>query len=122
MSVMDIVRKWSEKKKEKSLKYKELEEDYKLHKMLEDRQKSSNKRELEDYYKRKEEEAIKRELDAIHKQEAKNHWKTDISMINSQKRILKNDRPILKEKNIFKDNKRIFSKEHSKKYSMGVLK
>jgi hypothetical protein len=104
MGLMETIRKWSDRKKEKSAKFKELEEDYKLNKMLADRQKSSNERELEAHMKRLREDDIKRKLDSIHDQQTKDNWKSK-PILNSQKSILKNDRPILKEKHIFMNNK-----------------
>jgi len=72
--------------------------------MLLERKKSSNRRELEKYYKDKEESEIKKQLDIIHKQENKDNWKSN-SILTKGSSILKDDRPILKEKNIFKMNK-----------------
>ena len=53
----------------------------------------------ESYYKKQREESIKEELDTIHKQQNKDSWKGTMSL--KQKDMLKDDRPILKEKNIF---------------------
>ena len=100
---MDIVRNWSDKKKMRSKKYKELEEDYRLNKMLEDRQKSSNERELESYIKEERERKIKEQLDVVRKKKSKEMWKGN--NMSGGKTILRNERPILKEKNIFKGSK-----------------
>ena len=100
MSIMDLVRKWKENKKQKSEKFKELQEDYRLQKMLEERQKSANQRELESYYKEQREKQIKEELDEIRKQKKKEMWHGNNFAGKSS--ILRNERPILKEKNIFK--------------------
>jgi hypothetical protein len=103
MGVMALVRKWQERKKEKSEKFKQMQEEDKLNEMLLERKKSSNRRELERYYKEQEEKQIKEALDKIHKQQNKESWKGN--NFNNKMTILKDDRPILKEKNIFMDNK-----------------
>jgi len=106
MSVMDIVRNWSENRKSKSETFKKMQEQDKLENMLLERKKSSNRRELEKYYKDKEESEIKKQLDIIHKQENKDNWKSN-SILTKGSSILKDDRPILKEKNIFKTSKKM---------------
>ncbi len=103
MGIMDTIRKFSEKKNMKSQKFKDMEEDYRLNKMLEDRQKSSNRRELERHFKESEEKDIKMQLDMIRKQKNKESWKGNNLMKGNS--MLKDDRPILKEKNIFVDNR-----------------
>jgi len=102
MSVMDIVRKWSEKKNVKKAKFKEAQEDMQVQKLLEERQKSSNERELERYMKEQREADIKRQLDSIRKKQRKELWSGRNSMFHQKTNILNNDKPILKEKNIFK--------------------
>jgi len=106
MSVMDIVRNWSERRKEKSKKFQTLQEDDKLNDMLEERKKSSNRRELERYMKDQEEAEIKKQLEIIHKQQNKDNWKSN-PILTKGASMLKDDRPILKEKNIFKHNKNV---------------
>jgi len=103
MSLMDAVRRMGEKRKETKEKFKQLQEDDKLNTMLEERKKSSNQRELEKYYKDKEEKRIKEALDKVHHQQTKESWKG--TTLSKQPSILKDNRPILKEKNIFLDNK-----------------
>jgi len=102
---MDLVRKWGEKKKVKSEKFKEMQEDYRLNKMLEERQKSSNERELERYFKEEREKHIKEQLDAVRKKKTQEAWKGG-NNLKKQTSIMRNERPILKEKNIFKHNKK----------------
>ena len=104
MSLMDAIRRMGERKKITKEKFKEAQENMKIEKMLEQRQKSSNERELEKYMKDQRELQIKCELDKIHKKQNQDNWKGN-NPLKSQTSILKNDRPILKEKNIFLDNK-----------------
>lgn len=104
MGIMDMIRKVSENKKMKSEKFKQMQEDDRLNTMLEERKKGANKRELEKYYKDQEEAEIKKALDKIHHQQNKDMWSSK-SILKSGTPITRNDRPILKEKNIFLDKK-----------------
>jgi len=104
MSLMDAIRRMGERKKITKEKFKEAQENMKIEKMLNERAKSSNERELEKYMKDQRELQIKCELDKIHKKQNQDNWKGN-NPLKSQTSILKNDRPILKEKNIFLDNK-----------------
>lgn len=112
MTIMDFVRKIGESRKLKSEKFKKMEEDYRLQKMLEDRQKSSTERELEKIYNKKREERLKQELDKIRHQENREHW-TNNSVLKGSKNIMKHENrildsgsSILKQKNLFKANKK----------------
>ena len=100
---MDMIRKWKDRKGETSSKFKEMQEDYRLNKMLEDRQKSANERELEKHMKDKREAEIKAQLDVIRRDKSKELWKG--GMLKEKTTILQNGRPILKEKNIFMDKR-----------------
>ena len=102
MGIMDTIRKLSESKKMKSEKFKQMQEDDRLNEMLYERKKSANERELEGYYKKKREEQIKKELDVIRKRQTKEAWSGNSF---KDKYMFKSDRPILKEKNIFIDQK-----------------
>lgn len=95
----------SENKEEFKKKFRDAQENLKIEKTIEERQKSSNRRELERYLKEQEEINIKKELDKIHKKQNSELWKSPNSILNQKTTILKNDRPILMEKNIFLDNK-----------------
>jgi glutamate synthase domain-containing protein 3 len=102
MTIMDMIRNWNDKKKEKSEKFKKMQEDYRLNKMLEERQKSANERELDRYMKEQREEQIKSELTKIRNKKNKDSWKGNIL---SGRYMFENDKPILKEKNIFIDHR-----------------
>lgn len=105
MGIIDLVRKISEKKHEKSKKFKEMQEDDRLNTMLEERKLSANERELLKIMKQKREDNIKVQLDKIHKQQNTDMWKSKHGVLDKGISITKNDRPILQEKNIFLDNK-----------------
>lgn len=102
---MDMIRKVNEKKAISRQKFKEAEENMKIHRMLEERQKSANRRELERHMKEQEEANIKQTLDTIRTKQQRDVWSGKNSIMNQEMNILKNDKPILKEKNIFMDNK-----------------
>jgi hypothetical protein len=104
MSIISKLLKGSENKVEFKRKLKEAEEELKINKLLEERQKSSNRRELERYSREQEEEYIKNQLSKIHKKENSEMWKSKNSILKQKGNILKNDKPILKSKNIFKDD------------------
>lgn len=103
--IQNLLHKVSGNRKEFKEKFKQAEEEMKINKMLEERQKSSNRRELERYYKDKEEKEIKEALEKIHKKQNAENWKSPHTIIGNKTTILKDDRPILMEKNIFLDNK-----------------
>ena len=111
MGIMDLVKKWKEKNNVKSEKFKEMEEDYRLQKMLEDRQKSSNERQLEKYFKKQREDAIAKQVKAINDKQTKASWKEKScyggkgTMLKSDKNMMDAGNSILKQKNIFKSNR-----------------
>ena len=104
MTIMDIIKKIGGRNQEFKEKMKNAEEEMKIQKRLEERSKSANERELQRYMEEERQRKIKSELDKIHKQQNKDMW-NDNSILGSKTTILKDDRPILKEKNIFLDNK-----------------
>ena len=105
MGIIDMVRKFSEKKSVDKKRFKEVETERKIERILNDREKSANERELEKYMKDKREEQIKAQLDKIHHSQNQEMWKSKRSVMDGGTRITRNDRPILKEKNIFMDKK-----------------
>ena len=60
---------------------------------------------MERYYHDKHEEQIKAELDYIRKKKTKETWNSPHKILDNGTSILRDDRPILMEKNIFLDNK-----------------
>ena len=102
MTIMDVLKKISGNKAESSKKFKDMQEDRRLQNILEQREKSSNERELENYMKREREKKIKEQLDIIHKKQTHDAWKGNL--MGEKMNILNEDRPILKEPNIFMNN------------------
>lgn len=92
-------------KSEFKAKLKQAQEEDKIMNVIEERKKSANQRELERWHKEQQEKYIKEELDKIHKQNNKELWRSKNSILAQKTNILKDDRPILKEKNIFMDNR-----------------
>ncbi len=82
----------------KSEEFKEMEKDLRMRKMLEQRQKSSNERELERFQEERREEQIKKELEGFRKRK-----KEEFFMHND----------MLKQKNIFKGHKSILHQDNS---------
>lgn len=106
-----LIKGMGEDKKEIKLKLKEAQQNKKIEELLEERSKSANQRELERYMKEKRENQIKKVLDEIHKKQNKDNWKGKMifkghkNILKEDMKILKNDKPILHQKNIFLDNK-----------------
>jgi len=103
---------------------KQAQADDRVATMVEERKKSANQRELERYIKEQQEERIKETLNKIHKQNNSELWKSKNSILAKGKSILKEERPILQEKNIFRNNPNMFSKKHAIKNNtdMGFFK
>lgn len=107
----NLVSGMSEDKKVMKEKFKQLSQDMEVQRRWEERQKSSNRRELERYLREKEEERITDKLKKIRKKQAGEMWSGKNSILKSDCNILDTGREILKEKNIFKNNKNIFKKD-----------
>jgi len=103
--LQDILQNMGKDKSEFKEQLKQAQMNDKIERTIEERKMSSNERDLLKRMKQKREEGIKTKLDAIRKQENSENWKSKNSILAQETNILKNDRPILKEKNIFMDNK-----------------
>lgn len=110
MGLKEAISRMIEKKREKKLRFKEMEDEYRMEKMLEEKQKSSNERELERFLKEKRELVIKNNLEKFRKQKQKETWNGNQILkgkivSEGKPSILKNDKPILNTKNIIMDIK-----------------
>lgn len=76
-------------KQEFKEKYKQAEQEMKINKLLNERAKSSNERELDAYHNSKREEQIKHAVDKIHREQTKDSWKSKHNILHSQYNILK---------------------------------
>ena len=77
----------------KTERFKEIQEEFRMRKMLEDRMKSANERELERFHEEEREKSIKRNLEEFRKHRQEEAMKTTV----------------LGGKNMFTNNKNIFS-------------
>ena len=105
MGIMAMIRKMSERKSIDKKKFKEVESDRKIERILDERSKSANERELEKIMKQKREDNIKVQLEHYHKQQNTEMWKSKHGVLDKGISITRNDNPILKEKNVFLDKK-----------------
>lgn len=104
MGLLDLLKKNKEDKEELKHKFKEAQDNIKINRIIEERQKSSNERELERYMKEAREEQIKNKLNQIRQRNQSEMWSGRNSILNDKKNIIKQDCQILKQKNIFKSN------------------
>ena len=92
-------------------RYKELEREMKMQKILLERQKNSNERELEGYIEEERQKTIKKNLDEFRKAKTEEMWKSNIL---EQKNIFKGKQTILK------NNDKLFSMK-SKQFKGGMF-
>ena len=104
--IQKLLGKTSEDKIEFKRKFKEAQQEQKIQRLIDERSMSSNERELLSIQKKERESQILEELKKIRKQENKDNWKSN-TILTKGSSILKDDRPILKEKNIFKTSKKM---------------
>lgn len=108
------VKEFLSKSLKKDPRFKELETEMKMRKMLEERQKNSNERELERFIEEERQKSIKQNLEEFRKKQQEeflhgnnildtpNIFKGKATMMDNGKSILDNGHSILKQKNIFK--------------------
>lgn len=117
MGIIQKLLRGNEDRAEFKERFKEAQIEDKVATMVEERKKSSNRRELERYMKEQEEAKIKEALDKINKKRNQDMWSSN-TLLKKDNSMLKEDRPILKEKNIFQNNKNMFNNQNS----MGFFK
>lgn len=83
----------------RSEKFKEMQEDTRFQKIVEQRQKNANERELEKFQEEERQKLIKNKLEQFRKMRREESNKATI--LQSDFNILDNSNPILKQKNIF---------------------
>lgn len=98
MALTETVRKMLGRDEE----FAEMQNQDRLQTKLQERKKNSNERELERFVEEERQEQIKKDLDGFRKLRQKQFFETTIF---KQDDILKNDNPILKQKNIFLNKK-----------------
>ncbi len=101
MGIAGFIKGIAERRAVESQEFKARSQSLKIDHTIQERQKSANRRELERYYHEREEEMIKKELDKIRHERSKEIWRGKNSILNTPSSVIKNDRPLLKEKNLF---------------------
>ena len=102
--IQNLLNKSKEDKSEFKEKLKQAQADRKIEKLILEREKSSNERELESHINEQREAAIKEKLQKIHKKKNQQMWKSDKTVIGNKMTILNSGSSILKEKHIFINN------------------
>ena len=112
MGFKEIIQKLSGSGKEDRNRIKELDKELRIQKLVEDRQKSSNERELERFMKEERESEIKQALEVMRKKR-----KEDIDFghnpLNAENLITKPHWQVLKEKNMFSGERNMFANQKS---------
>ena len=106
MGIKDFIKNAFSRGSSDKARYKEMETEYRMQKTLQERQKSANQRELEGYHKEQREKMIKYELDRWRKRKKNEFWHGN--KIYEQRYMFKERNPILKSRNIFVNNRRLF--------------
>jgi hypothetical protein len=112
MGISDILNKWREKKSIERAKFKDAEEERKIERILNEREKSANRRELERFMHEKEEEAIKYELESFRKERQEDiefgHQIINTKNIFKGQKKLFTNKPTMKDKSVIKSKKLFF--------------
>lgn len=108
MSFKDAIKSLGKNKKERKERFRQIEEQFKIQKVLEERQKSANERELERFMKEKREEQIKERLDSFRK-ERESDMKFNHNPLNTPNITTHTDWEVLKENNMFTGGDNMFS-------------
>ena len=95
-----MIRELLEKAREKREMEKNMDREYNVHNKLMEKRKSANERELEKYMEEDRQKRIKKELE-FHRKKKDNEY-------NYGHKILTNNNKLIKQKNIFKNNRRLF--------------
>jgi len=112
MAILDIFK----KNLEKSIRFKQMQEDLNLQKKLEERQKSSNERELDRFYEEEREKSIKRNLEEFRKMRQAEAMKTTVLAGENQ---FKGKGTIMSSKaTILQNNDRMLSMKKTKEKGM----
>lgn len=101
MGIKDVLQKLGEKARERKERIRQMDEQIRMQKLVEDRQKSANERELEGYMKEEREEQIKQALEVMRKKR-QNDINFNHNPLNTKNITNKTDWEVLKERNMFK--------------------
>lgn len=109
MGIREIIQKWRNRRAESGEMYKEYAARRRIEKILEEREKSSEERELEKFIEEKRQERIKKALVGLRKNKSKNFFPG--KFLFRHENAFKNKESMLKQTNLFKDKKCMFTKE-----------
>ncbi len=112
MSFKEALQNLGTRIKERKEWKRQAEEQLRLQKHFEDREKSANERELETFMKEEREEQIKEALD-FHRKRREHDIAFNHNPLNIENITNHTDWEVLKERNLFKGNKNILSHSHS---------
>lgn len=111
---MNFIQKILEKNRLRKEKFKEMEEDMRLQKLLQQRSMDSNERELQGYYDEERKKQVKKELDYFRKKKQEEFYHghsvlKDKKIFNNQKNIFKNGGKV-DHKCMYENEKRLFTR------------
>ena len=110
MGIKDFIQKLGERNRARKEQFKEMDDQFRMQKKLEDMQKSSNERELLRFQKEEREESIKQALEQYRKNRQEdinfNHNALDAPNITNHV-----DWDVMKERNLFSGNTNMFSNQ-----------
>lgn len=99
-----------EKFRNKKRKFQETQEDFRISKLVEEREKTANERELERFMEEERQKNIKIHLDSFRKK--RQHEINSMNILKG-KNIFKGHKSILAQPNIFRGNKNLFLHQRS---------
>ena len=120
------VKEFLSKSLRKDPRFKELETEMKMRKMLEERQKNSNERELERFYEEERQKAIKENLEEFRKKQQEETWHGNNildtkNIFKGQESIMRQDKSILDNGKGILNDKKLFSSGKTKKPKKGGM-
>lgn len=112
MGFKELIEKLGEKQRNRKEMIRQLDDNVRIHKLVEDRQKSSNERELERFQNEDREENIKHALETMRKKRDHdikfNHNALDVENITNH-----TDWEVLKERNMFGGRQNMFANQNN---------
>jgi len=112
MAFKEFIQRLGEKQKARQAMLKEMEQDVRFQKIVQDRMKSANERELERYINENREKQIKTQLEFARKQR-QNEINFGHNPLNTPNITNKTQWEVMKEKNQFANNKNMFANQKS---------
>jgi hypothetical protein len=108
--IKEFIKNLGKNKRERKEKFKELDEDIRMQKLIEERQKSANERELNRYINEDREKKIKQQLEFVRKKR-NNEINYGYNSLDTPNITNHSDFNILKQKNLFSHNGNMFANQ-----------